>query len=130
MVDVTPYPPVDDNGAAVARRCAVCGRAVAKADALLCFEHYRQQRLEQTAQRLHEAQGDIVESMIDLAMNANSEAVRVAAGRDLLDRMGLQRSVTVEVETTSTMTPAEVLRERLARLRAATVVEGEVVERD
>jgi hypothetical protein len=123
----TPYPPVDDGAAVAVRQCAVCGRSVAKVDALLCLEHYRRQRLEAAAQRLSEAQGDVIESMIDLAMNANSEAVRVAAGRDLLDRAGLRRGVEVEVFAPNAASPAEVLRERLARLRSAPDVDGEVV---
>lgn len=127
---MTPYPPVDDSGVVASRRCALCSSPVVKVDAVLCVAHFTEQRRQAVYVKLAEHQGDAIDVMYDLAMNASSEAVRQSAARDLLDRAGLRRGVEVEVTTNAGQSPAEVLRERLARLRAATVVEGEVLGDD
>lgn len=79
--------------------------------------------------RLIESADEAVDWLLDLGRNATSEAVRLGAAKEVLDRSGAKTADIVDVNVNVGQSPAEVLKERLAKLRERTV-DGEVVHSD
>lgn len=81
--------------------------------------------------RLIDDTQEAVTVLEDLLQNAASEAVRLKAATEVLDRSGVRGGVDVDVTVTNSQDPAAVLRERLSTLKARTdaiVIEGEVLD--
>lgn len=70
---------------------------------------------------------DLVDLLIDLARNANSEAVKLGAINSALDRAGIKGGQDVNITVSAGESPHDVLAERLTKLRSR-VVEGVVVQ--
>lgn len=79
--------------------------------------------------RLIDRSDEAVDWLLDLGRNSTSDAVRLKAATEVLDRSGVKGGIEVDVNVTHTADPAELLRERLATLRKRTI-EGEVAKRD
>lgn len=72
-----------------------------------------------------------VETITDLMQNAQSEAVRLKAATEVLDRAGVRGGTEITVTDGPTSDPATLLSERLQNLRdksAATVIEHDTEE--
>ena len=69
-----------------------------------------------------------VDWLLDLAENSTSDAVRLKATTEVMDRAGVKGGMEVDVNVTHSTDPAELLRERLATLRKRTI-EGEIAKR-
>ncbi len=76
--------------------------------------------------RLIGATDKAVDWLLDLAENSTSDAVRLKATTEVMDRAGVRGGVEVDVNVSADASPAELLREKLATLRSRTL-EGEVV---
>ena len=76
--------------------------------------------------RLIDASGELVDILLDLARTSTSDAVRLKATTEGLDRAGLRGGVEVDVSVGESADPGSILRERLATLKRRTV-DGEVV---
>lgn len=121
------------SGPRSGQRCA--NRAVY--GATVCLSHGAQLPVvRQKAERIVEAArlalvgsaGDAVDWIIDLGQNSTSDAVRLKAATEILDRSGVRGGYEVDVQVEQRQDPAEVLRERIQTLRKRTI-EGELVER-
>jgi len=66
-----------------------------------------------------------VDWLFDLAENSTSDAVRLKATTEVLDRAGVKGGIEVDVTVTANQDPAVLLRERLDTLRKRTI-EGEL----
>lgn len=77
--------------------------------------------------RLIESADHAVDWLLDLAENSTSDAVRLKATTEVLDRAGVRAGVEVDLNVNVNQDPGTVLRERLAKLRERTI-EGEAVE--
>lgn len=69
-----------------------------------------------------------VDWLLDLAENSASDAVRLKATTEVLDRAGVRGGVEVDVNVEDKRSPADVLRQKISELRERTI-EGEVVRR-
>lgn len=79
--------------------------------------------------RLIESTDDAVDWLIDLGRNSASDAVRLGAAKEVLDRAGVRGGVEVDVTVDQKHDPAEVLRTKIAQVRSR-VITGEVVPSD
>lgn len=77
--------------------------------------------------RLMDAAPEAAEYLVDLAANSASDAVRLGAAKEILDRAGVKAGQDINLKVTNGADPAAVLQERLAHL-ASRVVEGELVD--
>ena len=86
-------------------------------------------RREELYLRLLQGGGTAVDTLMDLMDNAQSEAVRLGAAKDVLDRAGVrggsELDVTVKVAGQS---PADILKERMKQMRERS--EGMIVDVD
>jgi hypothetical protein len=72
-----------------------------------------------------------VDKLEELMENAVSEPVKLKAATEILDRAGIRAGMEIDlgVELKDARTPAEIIAERLARLKAgATIIQGELVD--
>ena len=78
-----------------------CGRPAIKGGTV-CHQHGggAPQVREKARQRLLEAVDPLMAELIRLALHGDSEAVRVAATKDALDRAGLSAKIQIESEVT------------------------------
>lgn len=76
--------------------------------------------------RLIGATDQAVDWLVDLAENSTSDAVRLKATTEVLDRAGVRGGVEVDVSVSTSKDPADILRERLSTLKKRTI-EGELV---
>ena len=124
------------------RRCAQwSGGQGALSDAQLCSVHRRVQestraRMRETTvrkarMRLEEMTMNAVSRLEELAEGADSDAVRLKATTEILDRAGIRGGMEIDSNVSVEMkNPSEVLAERLAALRPAAVEEGIVVSEE
>lgn len=70
---------------------------------------------------------DATDWLVDLAENSTSDAVRLKATTEIMDRSGLKAGTDVTLTLEDTRDPAALLRERLQKLHERTV-QGELVE--
>lgn len=68
-----------------------------------------------------------VDTLLDLAKNANSEAVKLGAANSILDRAGVKGGQDLNVTVTQGESPHDVLADRLSKLRDR-VIDGETVD--
>lgn len=78
--------------------------------------------------RLIGATDEAVDWLLELAESSTSDAVRLKATTEVLDRAGVRGGVEVDVTVGEKVDPAQALRDRLAVLRKRTI-EGELVDR-
>lgn len=74
---------------------------------------------------------DAVETMEDLMHNSASDAVRLKAATEILDRAGVRGGTEIDVKVSNEQSPADMLRSKLEELRKRTApvtIDGEVVE--
>lgn len=125
---------VTKNGPRAGRRCpnySVLGANV-------CLRHgadlppvrnAARRRVEEVRLRLFDASMDAAEHVIDLAANSASDAVRLKAATEILDRAGIRGGSEIDVNVRQEQDPADLLRSKLSILqkRAGQVIDGEVV---
>lgn len=70
-----------------------------------------------------------VDWLLDLAENSTSDAVRLKATTEVMDRAGVRGGAELDVTVTQTQDPSQLLRDRLDQLKRRTI-EGEVVSPD
>ncbi len=84
--------------------------------------------------KLIDSSDEAADWLIDLGRNANSEAVRLGAAKEVLDRAGVRGGTEVDVVVSSSAAPADILRERLAKLKDRSVaadrgvIDGELAQ--
>jgi len=97
-------------------------------------DKYRQAVIEAARLDLLDMGPDALDTLKWLFQNATSEAVRLKAATEVLDRSGLKGGHEVDVSVNVGTNPSEILKDRLAALRqtavddATQVIEGELVE--
>ena len=105
--------------------------------ALKCVRHggtlpnvrqHAEAMVESARLRLIGSTDQAVDWLLDLAENSTSDAVRLKATTEVMDRAGVKGGMEVDVNVTHSSDPAELLRERLATLRKRTI-EGEIAKR-
>lgn len=70
----------------------------------------------------------VADVLIDIATNGTTEAIRVKASAEAMDRAGLRGGVEVDVSTTAASAdPATVLRERFETVKRRTLPSGDDV---
>lgn len=72
---------------------------------------------------------EAVEWILDLGANSTSDAVRLKAATEVLDRAGVRGGTEVDVSITASQDPGQLLRDRLAQLRRRTeetIIDGEL----
>lgn len=72
-----------------------------------------------------------VDWLLDLAENSTSDAVRLKATTEVMDRAGVRGGVELDVSVSQSQDPAVLLRDRLSTLRKRTedsIIEGETAE--
>lgn len=79
--------------------------------------------------RLIGATDQAVDWLLDLAANSTSDAVRLKATTEVMDRAGVRGGVEVDVQVDTKQDPATLIREKLEVLRKRTI-EGEVMHRE
>lgn len=79
--------------------------------------------------KLINAADEAAEWLLDLGANSTSDAVRLKAATEVLDRAGVKGGVEVDVNVTHSQDPGDLLRERLATLRKRTI-EGQLAGDD
>jgi hypothetical protein len=96
-----------------------CG-VVARPEQALCDTHAVEQRIIAADRKIKEASPMAADVLIDLALNAQHEDVRRRASEGILDRAGIRPGLEIGVSATTAagLSPADVLRERLATMRA------------
>lgn len=77
--------------------------------------------------KLVNAADDAAEWLLDLAANSTSDAVRLKATTEVLDRAGIKGGSDLNVMVEHVTDPSQLLRERLEQLKRRTI-EGEVVD--
>jgi hypothetical protein len=106
--------------------------------ALKCYKHggnlenvrqHAEAVVEAARLRLIGNTDEAVDWLMDLGRNSTSDAVRLKAATEVLDRSGVRGGVEVDVQHTVNQDPAEVLRAKLEKLRERTI-EGEVLRRE
>lgn len=106
-------------------------RTVGRPDEVLCDQHHVEQRLLSARRRLAQAAPAAADVLADLVHNGSTDDIRRRAAEAVLDRTGLRSGVEVAITSTAEHgpSPADVLRERLARLRERAVeVAAEAVD--
>lgn len=105
-----------------------CG-LVARPGQALCDDHAVQQRVLAAQRALAEAAPMAAEQLIDLCENAPQEDVRRRAAEAILDRVGVRPGVELQVTATDEPgpSPADVLRQRLDRLKGREISPANVV---
>lgn len=78
--------------------------------------------------KLIDSSDEAADWLIDLGRNANSEAVRLGAAKEVLDRAGVRGGTEVDVQVSAGATAGQVLRDRLQKLKDRTAAESMVVE--
>lgn len=106
-------------------------------------EEYRLAIVESARLKLVESADDAVTTLLELLSQGTADNVRLKAATEVLDRVGIKTADQLQVDVQVTdRPPAEVLSERLSKLRGAataalsaappppepTVIEGEVVD--
>ena len=77
--------------------------------------------------RLIGATDEAVDWLLDLAERSTSDAVRLKATTEVLDRAGVRGGVEVDVNVSESQNPGDVLRERLEQLKKRTI-EGQLAD--
>jgi len=77
--------------------------------------------------RLIGSTDDAVDWLLELAEKSTSDAVRLKATTEVLDRAGVRGGVEVDVNVSETQNPGDVLRERLEQLKRRTI-EGQLAD--
>lgn len=87
--------------------------------------------IERARKKLMQSAPYAVDKLEELMENAISEPVKLKAATEILDRAGIRAGMEIDlgVELKDSRTPAEIIAERLARLKAgATIIQGELVD--
>lgn len=86
-------------------------------------------RVEEARLRLIDKTPELADWLVDLAENSASDAVRVKAITEAMDRAGLKGGMEIDVKVETVQDPAEALRERLASLqrRNPQIIDAEIV---
>lgn len=58
-----------------------------------------------------------LDTLLDLAENANAEAIKLKAAESILDRTGLKQALEIQVEVTNTASPSDDILKKLAIMR-------------
>lgn len=58
-----------------------------------------------------------LDTLLDLAENANAEAIKLKAAESVLDRTGLKQALEIQVEVTNTASPSEDILKKLQIMR-------------
>jgi hypothetical protein len=58
-----------------------------------------------------------LDTLLDLAENANAEAIKLKAAESILDRTGLKQALEIQVEVTNAASPSEDILKKLAIMR-------------
>jgi hypothetical protein len=88
--------------------------------------------IERARKKLMQSAPYAVDKLEELMENAVSEPVKLKAATEILDRAGIRAGMEIDigVELKDARTPAEIIAERLERLKAgAVVIQGELVDR-
>lgn len=89
--------------------------------------------IERARKKLMQSAPYAVDKLEELMENAVSEPVKLKAATEILDRAGIRAGMEIDlgVELKDSRTPAEIIAERLERLKAgASVIQGELVAAD
>lgn len=89
--------------------------------------------IERARKKLMQSAPYAVDKLEELMENAVSEPVKLKAATEILDRAGIRAGMEIDlgVELKDSRTPAEIIAERLERLKAgATVIQGELAAAD
>lgn len=78
-------------------------------------------RVEAARLRLYTYGDEAVDTIEDLMANSQSDAVRLKAATEVLDRIGVRGGVEVDVQVEAGVNPAQVLRDKLATTRARVI---------
>ena len=70
---------------------------------------------------------DATDWLLELAEKSTSDAVRLKATTEVMDRAGLKGGVEIDVNVSETQNPGDVLRERLEQLKRRTI-EGQLAD--
>jgi hypothetical protein len=87
--------------------------------------------IERARKKLMQSAPYAVDKLEELMENAVSEPVKLKAATEILDRAGIRAGMEIDlgVELKDARTPAEIIAERLARLKAgAEIIQGELVQ--
>lgn len=106
------------------RGCTVC---VKHGASLPNVRQHAEAMVESARLRLIGSTDQAVDWLLDLAENSTSDAVRLKATTEVMDRAGVKGGVEVDVNVNVSQDPGQVLRERLATLRKRTI-EGQLAE--
>jgi hypothetical protein len=85
-----------------------------------------QARVDAARLRLVDAAPEAAEWLIDLGTNSSSDAVRLGAAKEVLDRAGVRGGVEVDITVENKQDPAALLRTKISQVRER-VITGEVV---
>ncbi len=88
--------------------------------------------IERARKKLMQSAPYAVDKLEELMENAVSEPVKLKAATEILDRAGIRAGMEIDlgVELKDSRTPAEIIAERLERLKAgAQIIQGELVQR-
>lgn len=94
---------------------------IARPGQVLCDEHAVPQLLAAAKRKLAAAAPAAAEELIRISQTADSADVRRRASEAVLDRAGVRSGVEVDLLVDSGVSPADLLRERLATLRRRTL---------
>jgi hypothetical protein len=113
--EMVPYPPSDDDLVPLTR-CEQCGK-LARPGHSLCDQHWGEQMLDAARARLRANALLAVDTLVEIA-ETSTDPERAKAAIAILDRAGLRHGLDVTVRAQPGESPAAILAERLARLRA------------
>lgn len=122
------------NGVRAGRQCplpSVLGTHVCQVHGaqLPVVRQAAQRRTDEARLRLIHSADEAVDWLLDLGKNSASDAVRLGAAKEVLDRAGVRGGVEVDITVENKQDPATVLREKINQVRER-VISGEVVPSD
>lgn len=123
------FPDTHDRPGQQCRRWSLRGTTVCikHGGALPGVREHSEAVVESARLRLIGATDYAVDWLLDLAENSTSDAVRLKATTEVMDRAGVKGGIEVDVNVTTNHDPGDMLRERLATLRKRTI-EGALAE--
>lgn len=116
MTAMVPFPP-EDGDLAPLPRCEQCGK-LGRPGRALCDQHWGEQQLDAARAKLRANVLLAVEALVEIT-KTSTDPERVRAANSILDRAGLRNGLDVTIRPAAPgESPAVVLEERLAKLRA------------